>query len=184
MIHVEAGAVGGVPRSRHDDRAYFAEGDGIRVLDRLVRESGLGGLVDDDLGTGGLGQFHVPRHEISMRMGEVDAGDLQPQFLRILQVAADVAGRINDHGFPAAANQIGVVRKDGQVVLTKHEVSGLLFRLLNQLNVGRFVAVRRRLRVTRQAGRPRRSDCEQHHCEQHPDRDPFAQTRSLHTKTP
>lgn len=47
------------------------------------------------------------------------------------------------------------------------------------LNVGRFVALGRRLHVTRQAGRPSRSDSEQHHCE-----DPVAQTRTLHTKAP
>ena len=42
MIHVEAGAIGGVPRSRHDDRAYLAEGDSITIHDRFVRITGLG----------------------------------------------------------------------------------------------------------------------------------------------
>ncbi len=95
----------------------------------------------------------------TIRMGEVDPGDLQSQFLRILQVAADVAGRIDDHGFPAAANQIGVVRKNGQVVLAKHEVSGFLLGLLNQLNIGRIITVRRSFCVTRQTDRPCRSGC-------------------------
>jgi hypothetical protein len=50
---------------------------------------------------------------------------------------------------------------------------------LNQLKVGRLVAVRRRFRITRQGGRPCRSGCKQHSHAYTSD-----QTGLLHAKTP
>ena len=76
----------------------------------------------------------------------------------------------------AAANQVGVVRKDCQVILPEDEVRRLLFGLLDQLNAGGFIAMRCGLRVPWQAGRPRGNGGQQD-----PRRYAFDQIISFHT---
>jgi hypothetical protein len=128
------------------------------VLDRRMRVAGLRSGVDDDLGVNSLGQLHMSGHEVGMRMREVDTGDLEAQLLSVLQVAVDVAGRVHDQGLAAAADQVGVMREHGQIVLSEDNVVRLLGSLLDQLHLGRGVAVRRCFGITGQRRGWQRTD--------------------------
>ena len=93
----------------------MAEGDGVAVVEWVVRVGCVGGCADGDGGSGAAGEFGVAGDEVGVEMGFDDPADADVEAGGGFDVEIDVALRVDDGGFSGVMDEVGGVGETAEI---------------------------------------------------------------------